>query len=511
MVATIITGVLALAVGVLAGWMAVRPRIAAMREKVVAAEAERDRKASVEATLSEQLETLRGENGRLMMEHSSLGKEVEMLRGEVEERKTAMAERQRSVDELQREKADLQAAAESLRRELKMLHDRMQEDERRQAEAFERQLEVVREQLKNETRQIMEQRAQALGKSNNDQMSGVVAPLKEQLAAMQKQVNESMKTSTESRASIEKAIEVLMKHTETMADEANNLVRALKNENKTQGNWGEMVLDTLLENSGLEKGVHYETQVTLRDAQGRALSNAETGQRMIPDVIVHYPDGKDVIVDSKVSLTAYLDYCNAETDQQRAAAAERHVISVRQHVKELRMKNYASYITPPRQALQYMIMFVPNETALQVALQHDPTLWREAFEQGICITSEQNLIVLLRMIQLAWTQVQQYENQQQIMAQAKTLLDRVALFAERFNKIETGINNLRRDYDEAHKSLLGRMSVVRAAKEMERLGAKSSGVRSLPELPVQYDDEPEERQGQLELGTNENETSKSDE
>lgn len=175
------------------------------------------------------------------------------------------------------------------------------------------------------------------------------------------------------------------------------------------------------------------------------------------------------------------------------------------------MKNYASYITPPRQALQYMIMFVPNETALQVALQHDPTLWREAFEQGICITSEQNLIVLLRMIQLAWTQVQQYENQQQIMAQAKTLLDRVALFAERFNKIETGINNLRRDYDEAHKSLLGRMSVVRAAKEMERLGAKSSGVRSLPELPSQYDDEPEERQGQLELGTNENETSKSDE
>lgn len=439
MAVTIIVALVALALGGLIGWLVMRPRQAAMRQQLVAAEAERDRKASVETALTAQLEAVRQESTALLAEKSALEKEISMLKE-------------------QREK-----------------------DDRQRTEAFEKQLEMAREQMKNETRLILEQRAEALGKANNDQMNNVVTPLKEQLEAMRKQVGDSMKTSTESRVSIEKAIETLVKRTEEMAGEANNLARALKNENKTQGNWGEMILDTLLEGSGLEKGVHYETQVTLRDESGHILSNDETGQRMIPDVIVHYPDGKDVIIDSKVSLTAYIDYCNAETDEEREAAALRHVASVRQHVRELRQKDYARYIKPPRQALQYMIMFVPNETAMQLALQQDPTLWREAFDRGICITSEQNLIVLLRMIQLAWTQVQQFQNQQEIMSQARTLLDRVQRFVERFDKVSAGIDRLRSDYDEARRSFDGRQGILGAAKTMERLGAKGAQQRALPE------------------------------
>lgn len=444
---TIMVTVVALAVGVLIGWLVMRPRVLTAESKLASSEAERER------------------------------------------REAAMSETEHRIADLQQEQSRLCAERGSLLKEIEMLREQARADEKKRSEAFEKQMQVMQEQLKNETRQIMEQRAEALGKSNNEQMVGVVGPLKEQLAAMQKQVNESMKTSTESRVSIEKAIEVLMKHTESMADEANNLAKALKNENKVQGNWGELVLDTLLQNSGLEKGVHYETQVTLRDTQGRALSNNDTGQRMIPDVVVHYPDGKDVIIDSKVSLSAYLDYCNAQSDAERTDAAMRHVSSVRQHVRELRQKDYASYIQPPRQALQYMIMFVPNEAAMQLALQQDPTLWREAFEHGICITSEQNLIVLLRMIQLAWTQVQQYENQQQIMAQAKTLLDRVALFIQRFDKVGSGIEDLQRRFKDADTTLKGRQSVLGAAKEMERLGAKTSSTRTLPELPLIADDE----------------------
>ena len=453
MFATIIASVLALGTGLFIGWLYVRPKTASLQERLMSAEAEKERRQAVVETLTEQQSTLR-----------------------------------RQLEDVSLERQQLQVECNTLKKELEILKAQNQKDDRQRSEAFEQQLQMAKEQMQNLTKQMLEQRAEALGKSNNEQMTGVVGPLKEQLAAMQKQVNESLKTSVESRTSIEKAIESLMKRTQEMTTEANNLARALKSENKTQGNWGELVLDTILEKSGLEKGIHYETQVTLRDEHGHAIIGEESGHRMIPDVIVHYPDGKDVIIDSKVSLSAYIDYCNAENDADRADAASRHIASVRQHVRELRQKDYTSYIKAPRQALQYMIMFIPNEGAMQLAMHEDTSLWRESFDRGICITSEQNLIVLLRMIQLAWTQVQQYENQQQIIAQAKILLDRVALFIERYNRIGSGIEDLSRRYNEANTTLVGRLSVLGAAKEMEKLGAKTSSTRKLPEMPVMSSD-----------------------
>ena len=435
----IIVGVLSLAMGWLVGWLLMRPRQAALQERLATAEAERERKATLEASLMAQLETLRTERERLQVECGSLSKEVALL------------------------------------------EQQMAKDDKTRNEAFERQLQMAKEQMQNETRIILEQRAEALGKSNREQMADVVKPLKEQLEAVQRQVKAGETTSTANRASIEKAIEDLVKRTIEMSTDARSLTRALQGDNRAQGNWGELVLETLLENSGLEKGLHYETQVTLRDEGGRALSNELTGQRMIPDVIVHYPDGKDVVIDSKVSLTAYLDYCNAERDNEREVAAQRHVASIRAHVRELRMKNYTSYIKPPRQALQYMIMFVPNEMAMQLALKTDSKLWREAFESGICITSEQTLIVMLRMIQLAWSQVQQFENQQEIITQAKTLLERVQRFVDRLDRVNADIDKLRVDYDEARRTFDGRQGILGAAKSMERLGAKASQQRALPE------------------------------
>lgn len=369
----------------------------------------------------------------------------------------------------------------SLTTQLEFLQQQRQQDLQDREANFQRQLQLVKEQMQNETRQVLDQRAEALGKSNREQMSDVVKPLKEQLEAVQKQVKATENSSTANRASIERAIEDLVKRTIEMSNDARGLTRALQGDNRAQGNWGELVLETILGNSGLEKGVHYETQVTLRDADGRALSHELTGQRMVPDVIVHYPDDKDVIIDSKVSLTAYLDYCNAQNDAQRDAAAQRHVASMRQHVRELRLKNYASYIKPPRQALQYMLMFVPNEAALQLALQTDSSLWREAFDSGICITSEQNLIVLLRMIQMAWAQVQQFHNQQEIIAQATVVLDRVQRFVDRLDRVKSSIDRLHNDYEEARRAFDGRQGILAAAKSMERLGAKTSQQRLLPE------------------------------
>lgn len=378
--------------------------------------------------------------------------------------------------------ASLMAEKSAAEKELELTKRQMRHNEEEQAKALQQQLAMVKEQLQNTTQEILKQREESLGKTNAEQIGNVVTPLKEQLEAIQKQVTESIKTTTDNKASLERAIEDLMKQTKTISDDANNLTRALRNESKTQGIWGEMILEQLLENSGLEKDVHYELQTTLRDASGKAITHDETGKRLIPDVIVHYPDGKDCIIDSKVSLNDFVDYCNAENPDDKEKALAKHILSVKKHIKELVSKDYSSYIKPPRTAMNYVIMFVPNESAMQLALQEDSTMWRNAFDKGICITSEQNLLVLLRMIKMAWTQVQQAQNQQEVFDQARKLLDRVADFIERFDKVGEQINKAGETFNGAKNKLYnGQQSVVKAAKEMEKLGAKTSSKKQLPE------------------------------
>ena len=381
-----------------------------------------------------------------------------------------------------KENADIQSQRDTAQKEVIILKEQMQQNKEEQAKALQQQLAMAKEQLQNATQDILKQREETLSKTNVEQIGHVVTPLKEQLAAIQKQVNESIKTTTENKASLERAIEDLMKQTKSISDDANNLTKALRNESKTQGNWGEMILEQLLENSGLEKDVHYELQTTLRDASGKAITHDDTGKRLIPDVIVHYPDGKDCIIDSKVSLNDFVDYCNAENEDEKEKALTRHITSVKKHIKELISKDYSSYIKPPRTAMNYVIMFVPNDSAMQLALQHESTLWRDAFDKGICITSEQNLLILLRMIKMAWTQVQQAQNQQEVFDQARKLLDRVADFIERFDKVGEQINKANETFNGARNKLYdGQQSVIKAAKEMEKLGAKTSNKKQLPE------------------------------
>ena len=381
-----------------------------------------------------------------------------------------------------KENANVQSQRDTAQKEVELLKEQMRQNKVEQAKALQQQLEMAKEQMQNATHEILKQREETLSKTNAEQIGNVVTPLKEQLQAIQKQVTESIKTTTDNKASLERAIEDLMKQTKSISDDANNLTRALRNESKTQGNWGEMILEDLLENSGLIKDVHYELQTTLRDASGKAVTHDETGKRLIPDVIVHYPDGKDCIIDSKVSLNDYVDYCNAENQEDKDKALAKHLTSVKKHVKELISKDYSSYIKPPRTAMNYVIMFVPNDSAMRLALQNDSTLWREAFDKGICITSEQNLLILLRMIKMAWTQVQQAQNQQEVFDQARKLLDRVADFIERFDKIGEQIDKAAETYNGAKNKLFnGQQSIVKAAKEMEKLGAKTSNKKQLPE------------------------------
>lgn len=427
--------------------------------------------------------------GQLQAELEGAKKELELTKKTVEEKDTLISIRAQELYDLntkiERQRnfnSEIVAQRDSALKEVEILKEQMEKSEKERSEAFNQQLQMAKEQLLNATQDILKQREESLNKANNEQMGNVVTPLKEQLEAIQKQVTENIKTTTDNKASIEKAIEELLKRTLEIGNDANNLARALKNESKTQGNWGELILEKLLESSGLEEGVHYDRQTTIRDNSGKPVFHDETGKRLIPDVIIHYPDGKDCIIDSKVSLSDYLDYCNAETDEAREQALRRHITSIRKHVKELAGKDYSSYIQPPHQRLNYTIMFVPNEYATQLALQNDRLLWRESFDKGIFITSEQNLLALLRMIQIAWTQVQQARNQQEVIDQARKLLDRVSDFAERFDKVGEQIQKANDSFGSAKDKLYnGQQSIIKAAKDMEKLGYKPSPKRQLPE------------------------------
>lgn len=390
----------------------------------------------------------------------------------------AMARQETMTDEVKHLTAERQALA----KELALAQEQARRDEQEREQQFGEQLKLVREQLQNATREMLRERARELAERNNEQMSAIIDPLKNTMREMRESIDQSRDTHNRNTATLERAIEEVMKRTVEIGAEADKLATALRGESKVQGNWGELILDELLQGQGLQEGVHYDKQATLRDQTGRVLVHEESGKRMIPDTVLHYPDGKDAIIDSKVSLTAFVDYQNAETDEAREEAAQRHLRSVRQHVTELARKDYSAYIKAPRQALNYVIMFVPNEGALQLALTQDPLLWREAFAKGVFITGEQNLTAALRIIQIAWTQMLQERNQEAIFDTARMLLDRVADYVKYMDEVGRKLQDAQTAFVKASDKLRdGRQSVVGASNKLIKLGAKTSAGKKLPE------------------------------
>ncbi|MBO5854649.1 MAG: DNA recombination protein RmuC, partial [Bacteroidales bacterium] len=368
----------------------------------------------------------------------------------------------------------LKSKNSSLQTQIDFMKEQELKNEELRNKQFETQINALKSELQNTTEKLLRQREESLVRANSVQLDAVLNPLKNEIEGMKKSMVDNIKTNSENKASIEKAIEDLMKRTQDIGNDANNLAKALKNESKTQGNWGELILENILEKSGLTEGEHYEKQTTLKDARGNMIFHDETGSKLIPDVVVHYPDNKDLVIDSKVSLTAFVDYCNASDDTEKAMALKRHLQSMKSHCKELQKKNYSSYIKSPRVSLNYVVMFVPNESAMQLALYEDNTLWREAFENGVFITSEQNLLALLRMIQLAWSQVKQARNQQEIFDEVNKLLDRVGEFMKRYDDLGKKIESLQGSYDDTKKKLYsGNQSVVKAAEKLIDMGGKS--------------------------------------
>ena len=366
--------------------------------------------------------------------------------------------------------------------EMQMLGQQRQEQLRAQREQFDEQLKTTKEQLRVMAQQLMDAQAQRLKEENREQMGTITQPLKEAITEMRKAINENTKDHTAQTASLKEQLRLMMETGREMSEKAEGLANVLRRDNKVSGNMGEIILGDLLASQGLTEGIHYEVQARLRDEQGRPLKNDDTGREMQPDVILHYPQGQDVVIDSKVSLVAYQRYVNAETPEEKERALQEHIKSVRAHVTELARKDYSKYIKAPREAVDFVIMFVPFESSLQLALVNDPSLWREAFERKVFITGEQNLLGILHMIHIAWVQNQQAENQERVFGVAEQLLDRLGDFIQRYHKVGEQLEQVRKAYDfSVNKLNEGRQSVVQKANELKQLGAKENPNRRIPQ------------------------------
>ena len=351
-----------------------------------------------------------------------------------------------------------------------------------QQERFEEMMAKVSAQLKTATDDMLKQRQKEFAESSNTNLGQIVTPLRETIEKMKQTMSESTLKQTELSAAMKENLENMMKHSAEAKQSADELARVFKHKSKVQGNWGERVLEELLDSQGLQCGIHYERECVIRDAAGNVVKT-DTGGYLRPDVILHLDDNREIIIDSKVSLTAFMDYVNAETEEARQDALKLHIDSIQKHVKELSKKDYSSYIQAPKLKMDYVIMFMPHTGALWTALNAQPDLWRKAMEMNVFIADEQTLFAALRMIHLTWRQIEQAQNHEKVYSLANEMLDRVGKFMKNYETIGKALEKAQEAYEDGGKKLCDRgQSIITTCNKLERLGAKQSAKNPIPQI-----------------------------
>ena len=371
--------------------------------------------------------------------------------------------------------ADLKASHETAIAELKKSHE----------EAMGQQMETLKAQMVAESEKVLKAREEELDKRAKATFENIAGGLDKNIKDMKEAFEQNKKAHNETsqtlKVNIENAVKNLREQTLSIGDKADNLAEALKGRNKAQGNWGEVILDNLFTAEGLREGRDYDKEETLRDEHGQVLLNEDTAKRMRPDFILHYPNGNDIIIDSKVVLTAMYDYYAAEDEAVKADAQARNLLAIKEQVKKLAKKDYSSYLQPGHKMLDYVIMFVPVYSALRLAYESDRNLWHDAYAQGVLITTEETLMPFLRMINIAWTSHEQVANQQQIIAAAETVLSRVSDFCAAHAKMGKKLNEALEQYDACDKKIRERgQSIVVAANKLISYGIPQNKKKPLP-------------------------------
>ena len=420
---------------------------------------------------------LENEKANAEAQIAQLMQQLEALKAEHNERM------QLAKTDFEKRLADAKADAEKQAREMLATQERNHEQTlKAQQERFDEVVQKVSAQLKSATDDMLKQRQKEFAESSNTNLGQIVTPLRETIEQMKRTMNDNTLKHTELSAAMRENIENMMKHSEAAKQSADELARVFKHKSKVQGNWGERVLEELLDSQGLQCGIHYERECVIRDAAGNVVKT-DTGGNLRPDVILHLDNSREVIIDSKVSLTAFMDYVNAETDDQRQEALKLHIDSIQKHVKELSKKDYSSYIQAPKQKMDYVIMFVPHTGALWTALNAQPDLWRKAMEMNVFIADEQTLFAALRMINLTWTQIKQAENHKEVYRLANEMVKRVGMFLKNYDAVGKALKNARDAYEDGEKKLLDRgQSIVVTCNQLEALGAKQNASYPIPKV-----------------------------
>ncbi|MBB1313280.1 DNA recombination protein RmuC [Aliivibrio sp. SR45-2] len=418
--------------------------------------------------LNQQVDKQQVELDGLDIERDKLVQEQKQFHG----RLMAAMEKLRYFDAIQKEKEFLTQQLEFSRQTNSNIEAELREQEARHEEerkASQEKLEILeraelrlKEQFENLANQLFEQKTKTVDEQNKVSLEGLLSPLKEQLEGFKRQVNDSFGFEAKERHTLVHEIRSLQQLNERMTQEAVNLTNALKGDNKQQGNWGEVVLGRVLKESGLREGHEYDTQVSMDDDEGK---------RFYPDVIVHLPDEKDVVVDSKMTLVAYERFFNSDDFNQKEQALDEHLMAIRAHLRGLSKKDY--HKLNGLRSLDYVLMFIPVEPAFQVAIEADPSLISDAMEQNIIIVSPTTLLVALRTISNLWRNERQNQNAKIIAERATKLYDKMRLFVDDMEAVGGALDKANQSYQGAmNKLATGRGNIIRQAESFKELGVE---------------------------------------
>ena len=441
-------------------------RLEALRAEATTLRSERDIERTSRQHLEEQLTTLKSEARETLEKQAASLKEVHAeqiahLREEQTKQTTSLKE------SYERQNAHLREEQQRQMDEFKALNKKQLNE----------QLELIREQMRTTSETVLKAREEELGERNVEQVSKIVDPLRQSLKQMQEALNTTNKEHNETMTRLDATIQANMKNSRDLGETAERLTRALVGEVKVQGNFGELKLRQLLEDLGLKEGEQYSTQESLKDEFGASVKDDED-KGLIPDFVLHFPNNRDVIVDSKVNIKAYTDYINSGNESEEAAKCRsqycaEHIAAVRRQVDLLAKKDYTKYLKTGYSKLNFVIMYMHNEGALNLALMNDSSLWKYAYDKGVLILGPQTMYMNLRILELMWTQSRQLGNQKKIVETAEEMIKRTQIFAERFNEVEKFLKKTTDAVTDLKKSTANeKQSIITSATKLIKLGLK---------------------------------------
>lgn len=429
---------------------------------------------------------------QLTLQKTDFEKQMSTLKENTQQ--TINTERDRNVkreselkETFEKQLADFKASYETQIAELKTSHEKQLEQTKEGAEKqiealkqmnreqIDSQIKLIKEQMQTTSEEVLKRRQEELGERNKEQVSKIIDPLQQSLKNMQEAFDKSKEQQNEALTRLDETIKINMQKSAELGETADRLTRALTGEVKVQGNFGELKLKQLLEDLELKEGEQFDTQETLRDKAGKT-AKGEDGKGLIPDFILHFPNNRHVVVDSKMSLTDYERYMNAQDGTtEKSDYLKAHIASVRAQVKRLAKKEYTKYLPSGYNRLNFAIMYVPIEGALNLALLNDNSLWREAYDEGVLILGPQTMYMNLRVLEMMWTQVRQLQNQQDMMNAANTVIDRVQDFGIRFMEVESSMNDTIKKISKLKITTADSgPSIITAAKNLIKAGAKEN-------------------------------------